>query len=61
MMGGKGRSRVDKLDVVLHDSKDDVSLVFDGCESHWCDHYDHEVECLNLVSLDAKKDPDRRL
>ena len=41
------------LVVVLHDSKDNVSLILDGCESHRCDHYDHEIECLDLVSLDA--------
>ena len=41
------------LDVVLHDGKDNVSLVSDGCKSHRCDHHDHEVECLDLFSLRA--------
>ncbi len=31
----------------LHDGEDDVSLVFDRCKSHRCDHYHHEVECLD--------------
>ena len=41
-------------DLVLHYGKDDVGLVFDGCESHRCDHHDHEIECLNLVSVDGQ-------
>lgn len=41
-----GRGRVE-LGVVLHYSKDDISLVLDGCESHGGDHYDHEVERLD--------------
>ena len=39
---------------VLHDGENNISLIFDGCESHRRDHYDHEVECLNFVSLDAE-------
>ena len=52
---------MDKLDVVLHNGKDNVSLVFDGCESHRCDHYDHEVECLHLLSFDAGRNRNRKL
>ena len=50
---GTAWSGKNELDEVLHDSKDDVSLVFDGCESHRCDHHDHKVECLDVVSLNA--------
>lgn len=49
------------LDVILHNGEDNVSLVLDGCESHRCDHYDHEVECLKFVSLDAETNAERRL
>lgn len=51
----------DELVVHLHDGEDDVSLVLDGCESHRCDHYDHEVERLKFISLDAATKVDRRL
>ena len=40
--------------MVLHNGENDISLVFDGCESHRGDHHDHEVERLNLVSLNAQ-------
>lgn len=48
-------------DMGLHDSEDDISLVFDGCESNRCDHYDHEIKRLRLLSFDAIKQPDRRV
>ena len=41
--------------MVLHDGEDNICLVFDGGESHRCDHYDHEVECLHPLSSDAEK------
>ena len=47
-------SRHDKMDAVLHDGEDNVSLVFDRCESYRCNHHNHEVECLDLVTLDAE-------
>ena len=59
--GDNSRSRHDKLDVVLHDGENNVSLVFDRCESHWCDHYDHEVERLHLLSFDAVSNRNRKL
>lgn len=52
-------SRHDKMDVVLHDGEDNVSLVLDRCESYRCNHYDHEVECLDLVTLDAGRNSNR--
>lgn len=55
LMGGIGGSRRDNLDGVLHDGKDNISLVFDGCESHRRDHYDHKIECLAPVSLTRKR------
>lgn len=55
MMRGMCGSRKDELDVVLHDGKNNVSLVLDGCKSHRRDHYDHEVEGLDLVSLDERR------
>lgn len=60
-IGGVYGRETDKPDRVLHDGKNDVSLVFDGCERHRCDHYDHEVECLIRVSLNAQTDPNQRL
>ncbi len=60
-MGGINGNRKDKLGMILHDGKDNVCLIFDGCESHRCDHYDHEIECLDLVSLDAGTYPNRKL
>ena len=48
---GRGR-----LDFVLHHSKDDVGLVFDGSESHRGYHHDHEIESLELVRLSAVVD-----
>ncbi len=42
VMGGEGD---------VHDGEDDVGLVLDGGESYGRDHYDHEVECLNLISV----------
>ncbi len=41
--------RVGRGDV--HDGEDDVGLVLDGGESYGRDHYDHEVECLDLISV----------
>lgn len=61
LIGGVYGSGTDRPDVVLHDSKNNVSLVFDGCERHRCDHYNHEVECLIRVSLNARTDPNQRL
>lgn len=55
LMGGIGGSRRENLDGVLHDGKDNISLVFDGCESHRRDHYDHKIECLAPVSLTRKR------
>lgn len=54
-------SGTDRLDLVLHDGKNNVSLVFDGCKRHWCNHYHHEVECLVRVSLNAQTDANQRL
>lgn len=45
----------------LHDGKNNISLVFNGCESHGCDHYDHEVECLRLLSFDAEMHRNRKI
>ena len=61
MTEGIGGSRRFKPYMVLHDGKNHVSLIFDGCKSHRCDHYDHEVECLDVVSLDAETNPSQRL
>ena len=51
-LSGSGLGEIEWVGVVdrvcfLHDGEDDVGLVFDGCKSHRCDHYDHEVERLD--------------
>lgn len=60
LIGGVYGSGTDKPDRVLHDGKNNISLILDGCERHRCDHYDHEVECLISVSLNARTDSRQR-
>ena len=40
--------------VVLLNGENNISLIFDRRESHRGNHHDHEVECLDLVSLNAQ-------
>ena len=49
IMGGLSRGREFELEVGLHDGKNNVCFVFNGGESYRCDHYDHEVECPDLL------------
>ena len=38
----------------LHDCEDNVRLIFDRGESYRRDHYDHEVKCLEVISIRAR-------
>ena len=42
--------------MVLHDSKDNVSLVLYRGESDGCYHYNHEIESLHVISFDVETD-----
>ena len=53
-MGGIGGSKRENLKGVLHDGKNNISLVFDGCEGYRRNHYDHKIECLAPVSWTRK-------
>ena len=58
-VGGIGQSWKGERVVVLHDSKDNVSLVLYRGESDGCYHHNHEVESLHTISFDVETDPNQ--